>query len=568
MATALKRPEASRHHGEGKRRARRTAFPLLGLFLALGTLLAVRLSGDWHETQLREAYLPQLEAMARRAPSDGPLLALLGGRLAEAGEYPVAVETFRRALVAGDQDDEVWLMMAAARAAGGDVRYAKADFALALRAHPQSPALQVAQIRIRVLGRRPAPDALARALCPDGPSPLVASLTRGSRLNGLSEWWGRRHPEASGFATREDWARQHPEDAEAQRLWGQALLTNRRLPEATAALKRAVALAPGSADTNLALADLLERAGVPSEAVVGYVSCLKLRPDWLPALLGMGRATSDAGMTKYALQAYQRATEIAPGSADAWVGFGRAGATLWTHHAQSLAAFQAAARLAPDRTDFYTDYASALVEDGRLNAGGTDRVTAATALLRRRIAVAPDDARAHYLLGSVILNGPASPTMDADAEAETHRALALAPNQPQAEVQLAKMLLNRGDAHGAISLLTQVLPFDPGNAPAMTLLAQAYGRDGQSGLADKTLAQARQLADMKDRIQKLQDKEETHLMDAALHAQLAALYRQTGRPDKADAEQNVARLIRTNPQQAAAQMSAVKTLFQTVLKPR
>lgn len=554
--------------GQEKRHPRRRALLLFFLLFALGLLLAVRLSVAWQQTRLREAYLPQLEVMAQQSPSNGRLLALLGGRLIEAGEYPAAVETLRRALVAGDQDENVWLTMAAARAAGGDARYALADFALALQAYPEAPAPQVTHVRIRILGRHPSPAALAKALCPEGPKPLIASLTEGSRLNGLAEWWGRRHPASSGFATREDWVRQQPNDAEAQRLWGLALLENRRLPEAAAALSLAVALAPRSPDANLALADMMEQTGASSRAVVQYVACLKLRPNWLPALLGLGQASLHAGMTKYALQAYQRATEIAPKSAEAWVGLGRAGSTLWTQHARSLAAFETAARLAPDRTDFYADYAAALREDGTLNAGGSDRFAKMVSILKRRIAAAPADAQSHYLLGSIIREGPASPTTDADAEAETRKALELAPGQPLAEIQLGKILFSRGDTRGAITLLTKALASDPYNAPAMTVMAQVYGRTGQNGLASRMFGRAKQLTDMADRIHKLQDREELHLLDIPLHEQLADLYRRTGKPDKADAEQNMARLIRKNPQEAAAQMNAVKTLVQTALRPR
>lgn len=574
MAMTEKQPASGKDRRPGKvqtsepRRPLRAGRLLLGLSLALGVFGAVSLPGAWQETRRREATLPQLELMAQQSPSDGRLLDLLGARLAEAGEYPVAVETFRRALVAGGQDDSVWLTMAATRAASGDARFALADFSLALRENPQSPALQVAQVRVQGLGRHPAPAALARALCPDGPAPLVASLTRGSRLNGLEEWWGRRHPAQSGFATREEWARESPGDAQAQRLWGLALEENRRLPEAAAALSRAAALAPGSPETNLALAGLMARTGAPSRAVAQYVACLRLRPDWLPALQGLGQTAQEAGMTRYALQAYQRATEVAPASPDAWLGLGRAGATLWTHHAQALAAFETAARLAPTRTDFYADYATALRQDAGLNASANDHMSRAAALLRSRLAVAPDDAQCHYLLGESLLNGPPSPTADAEAEAETRRALELAPNQPQAQEQLARLCLDRGDARAAIPLLLRSLAAAPTNAPALTTLARAYARDGQTALSVTTFAQAKHISGIMDRVHTLQDREESHLLDPTLHEQLAGLYRQTGRPDKAGIEQNTARLIRQNPQEAAVQMDAVKTLVQTTLQPR
>ena len=145
-----------------------------------GVLLTTRLAAAWRETERREAYLPELEAMARRSPYEGRLLALLGGRLLEAGEYPAATQTLRRAIAAGEADSTIWLNLAAARAASGDIAYALASLTLARKRNPKSPPLEAAFVRVRILGRSPAPDVLARTLCPEGPAGLVAERTRGS----------------------------------------------------------------------------------------------------------------------------------------------------------------------------------------------------------------------------------------------------------------------------------------------------------------------------------------------------------------------------------------------------
>ena len=63
----------------GKRRPRRLALLVAGLALLAGLWLGLTLRDAWRGTRRREAYLPELEAMARRSPGDGRLLALLGG---------------------------------------------------------------------------------------------------------------------------------------------------------------------------------------------------------------------------------------------------------------------------------------------------------------------------------------------------------------------------------------------------------------------------------------------------------------------------------------------------------
>lgn len=545
-----------------KRRPRRAAL-LAVTVAALGILLALVLPGAWQETQRREAYLPQLEAQAQRSPYDGRLLALLGGRRMEAGEYDKAADALRRALAAGESDDALWLNLAAATAAMGDSPRAIADLRLGVHSLPASQPLQDALGRALSAGPS---DPLPVVISPQGPQPLIAAYSSGSFLNKPVEWWGRHHPEQSGYATRADWARERPDDAQAQRLWGLALMQNRRLPEAGAVLAHAVALAPRSPAANLAMADWLNEARLPSKSLVQYVVCLQLRPGWLPALLGMGQAALNAELPSYAVSAYQRATEIAPGSVDAWIGLGRAEAAEPDFINPALSAFETARRLAPDRTDFYTDYAAAFRKAGRLAPPGNSPMSEAERLLRRRIDAAPNDYWAHYLLANILLHSAPSPTTAAVAEAETRKALELAPGDPLSEIQLARLLLDRNDLHGAIDLLSKALTVQPNNAPAIRTLGQAYARNGQPDLARKMFARSKTLKDRTDQLKILRDRERANPMDAAAHEQLAALYQQTGTPNKAAAERNMAQMIRKNPQDAAAQLTTVRTLVQTVLQ--
>ncbi len=534
-------------------RPRKGALLLLGLTLLL-VVAGLWLADAWRQTERREAFLPQLEVMARHSP-DGPLLALLGGRLAEAHD-PAAADTLRHAVVTGEGTEVVWQTLAATTAATGDRRRALADLKLGRKALGTAPRLDDALARAEGLGPAPDPGALAQAIAPEGPAPLVEAYARGSFLNGLSRWWGHRLPEESGFATRQEWAQQAPKDAQAQRLWGLALLQNRRLPEAGAALARAVALAPQSPAAHLALADAMERGGLREKAGLEYITCLKLHRDWLPALLGLGQNAMDDHL-EHAVPAYRRATQIAPQSAEAWIGLGRAYFREPDTYAKALTAFQTAARLAPDRTDFFDNYAEALRE--------ASRVAEAEALLRRRLHAAPEDAQCHYLLGTVLLDKASSPAGEAAAEAETREALRLSPRQPLAEGQLARLLLLHGEARAAVLLLQDALALKPYDVNTLNVLTRAAWQAGE--VKEAALYSARSQAVFRDQqhLRVLEAREHQDLMNQHTHQQMAQLYAETGQPVRAQQERELLRLLQTDPQKVVRERRFLRSSLQQIL---
>lgn len=533
------------------RRSFRTA-RMLGALAALLFFLAFAPSA-WRETARREAYLPQLEAQARRNPLDGRLLALLGGRLVQAGEYPAAADTLRRALAAGEQKESVWLNLAAATAATGNRMLAIADLRLGMRSLPDNaPGLLRALDRVQALKPADSPLLAARAICPNGPDALLASYTAGSVFNGPVEAWGRAHLETSGFATRARLAADKPDDAQAQRLWGLALVRNRRLPEAGATLQYAVTLAPRSPLVLLALAGWLDATGSGTQATVTYLDCLKLRPNWLPALLGMGKTSLDTGVNQFALDAYEKAVQVYPKSADAWIGLGRVHRATGVEFAKAIQAFQTAERLAPERTDYYDDYADALRQ--------AVQWPLAEAVLRKRLKAAGDDPLAHYLLGIVLLNNAPTPERQVEAENETRETLRLFPHNALADIQLAQIVLGKKQIPEAIGLLNDALEQNPYNRNAMTVLARAYRQAGRTDLSEKMSHQADLLFKDQQRIQVLEGDESKRLMDAGIHEELARLYDRIGQSKKASYEQSMAQLLRSDPQKAALELGKFRIM--------
>jgi len=527
------------------------------LLLALAGALTV--PGQWRETQCREAYLPQLERQAARDPDDGPLLALVGAGRMAAGENAGAADALRRAIADGESNDDTWKALAANVAATGDRTRALADLRLGVKALPTSTALQGALARARTTDPQSPPSALAAAIEPQGPTPLRERYAAGSWLNGLAEWWGRRHPDQSGFVTRQAWAQERPGDAQAQRLWGEALLRNRRLPEAGPVLAYALSLAPRSPAANLALADYDAQAGDAPKAALQYLACLHLRPHWLPALLGFGNAALQNGQLPYAITAFTRAAEAASSDADAWIGLGQAQLKTGVAFDRAVEAFGTAARLAPARTDFLDTYADALRRSGRARE--------AEAMLRRRVQSAPDDALAHYLLGRVMRDTDPTPARVAEAEVQTRESLRLSPHNPLADTQFGQILLDAGRTGEAVALFEDARARTPFDEKLLLILARAYTRQGRPDRAAEASARARAIHADQQRADVLLDAARRSPLDAGLHRQLAVLYGRDGKAEQARREADMARLIQADPQGTARQLQARDAAVQAALAP-
>ena len=536
------------------------------LLLTGGVCVAV-LPRAWQETQRREAYLPQLEAMARRDPYDGRLFALLGGRQLEAGEVSEAAATLERALNAGEKTEPVWLNFAAAKAATGE-RRAPAYLRVAMR-DLNTPGIAAAQARCAALRRDASPLAIAGAICPQGPEPLVRAYSPGSFLNGLVEWWGRQRPEQSGFATRQDWASEEPNDPQAQRLWAEALMQNRRLPEAAAALQNALALAPDSPESHMDAALLLAGQGQLPQAALQYVTCLKLRPRWLPALLGLGQTLLTVGLPATAANVYTEATQVAPDSADAWVGRGQA-VSASAGYVSSLQAFQTATRLAPSRTDYYDTYSQCLSTAGRWGD--------AESVLRRRLAVAPADTMSHYLLGRILLHYNATPAREAEAKAQTEVALRLAPQYEPLHQQMADILLREGKPQEAIGWLQHQFDEVPGDVGiaavaaarvnALLTLARADRQAGLTAQADRVVQQATLFSQAAQKISALKTREGIDPLNVGLRQRLAALYAQAGQSDQMRLEQQTAAVLKSSSTRSGQEPETLEAIVDRVLSPR
>ena len=522
-------------------RARRR---VLGFALTLTVLTGggVLFTRAWRETQLRDAYLPELQEQALHHPGEGRLLALLGARQLEAHDYGSAQSTLQRAIQAGAARPSVWMAWAASSAALGD--RAKTGNILQTALHSEAEAeAKEALDRCRLLPPDAGLGQIAGAVSPQGITPLLADYAQGSSLNGLSDRWNRAHPERSGFAYRESQARLHPQDAQAQRLWGLALLRNRRTSESLPVLQNAVALAPNSPATHLALGSALEQAGATAKAGLEYRAVLRTDVNALPAQLGLGRVAAAKNLIKLAVQTYEAATRSHPESAEAWIGLGLAYYNGGFQFANSVAAFEKAVSLAPSRTDFYCDYCNALRKDFQLDVS--------EATIRKRLTAAPDDARAHYLLALLLQDNRPDPQRTLTSEQELRAALRYAPHSAAANTKLAQLLQAQNKPSEAIPLLVDAVNADPDNPQILSLLARALQATGQAANAKRLFARVGMLARRNERRLFLEDREHRQPADIQTHLDLANFYAQDGQNAKAAQEREMASLLQSHPGEVA-----------------
>ena len=521
---------------------RRQRFLLIALAVTATVAVALFTYRAYQRTILREADLPQLEALAQQSPFDATLQVVLGGRLSQAGEYLAATDHFQKAVAAGATQADVWQIWAAAVAAAGKRRDALAVLELGknrVRTAQEAALLKEAQSRALSTPETAPPGAVARAICPTGIDAILAKRTPGSFLNGLFAWQGRRYPEQSGFLTRQRWAADEPDNPQALRWWGVALVGNRRLAAAESVLSHAVTLAPQDLEIRLALADVLRQSGAAARAGREYEAILKQRKDWPPALLGLGQVALDKSLIGLSVSVYQRATKVAPQSADAWIGLGRAYYSTHIQIGQSVTAFQKAVALAPERTDFYPDYCRAL----RL----TFHYAEAEALIRRRLSVAPDDSQSHFLLAALLRDFEPTPERESEMERELRTSLELAPDSEATKTELAQLLLRRNKPEEAISLLNDVLTKDELNVKAIQMLERAYRQAGTPDIAERFRQHAEGQVRLAKRLGELEDAEHRSPGDPKIHASLAELYATLGRAVEAEQEKQFAAYLHQRP---------------------
>ncbi len=213
-----------------------------------------------------------------------------------------------------------------------------------------------------------------------------------------------------------------------------------------------------SAAETLQKAFQLHQAGQLNKADRLYTALLKKHPNNGDALNLKGVISYTQGRLEEALTLFDRVTAVLPTFADAH--FNKANCLkALNRNDDALAAYTKAIALKPD-------YA-----DARLNAGTLlqkmERISEAIDAFRDMVRTAPADPRGHYNLG-VCLTESITDTQDGvraaiadEAEKALKRALALAPNDAKAHFAAANLHATRGDHETAIQFTKNAIKLDP-----------------------------------------------------------------------------------------------------------
>lgn len=130
-----------------------------------------------------------------------------------------------------------------------------------------------------------------------------------------------------------------------------------------------------------------------------------------------------------------------------------------------------------------------LVQDGSDLVHDSQYVAAARKLLRA-VAIAPNDARAHYYLGLAY----AGLGQEAPALSHAEDAVRLAPRVPEFQAGLAVLMLDAGRAPEALARLRGTVAVKPDSADIRLLFADVLRRTGDLGGMEREYRAAMRLA--------------------------------------------------------------------------
>ncbi len=243
------------------------------------------------------------------------------------------------------------------------------------------------------------------------------------------------------------------DNAELQNLLGEVEEKRHNYPQALAAYKEATEIQPKSEEYQLDYATELALHWNPSNALGAFLAGVKAFPNSATLWMGLGGCY-------YLLGKYREAVE-----------------TL-LHTSQ----------LAPDNGNVYALLGLADDAAGPLQSNVAERFKA-------YLKAHPDDARAHYFYGKILLgqSKEKSEKNSSRAQQEFVKAVALDPSLPQARLELGKLLRMQGDLPAARAQLEAAVKLDPESSDAYYQLMGIYRKLGERRKADLALQKFREI---------------------------------------------------------------------------
>ncbi len=199
----------------------------------------------------------------------------------------------------------------------------------------------------------------------------------------------RNHDYRTNVAMWTDVTAKRPRNARAWSNLAQAYMAERRVDDAAAAARTALAVDPGLAEAHVHLGHALASRGAFPEAEAAYAAALRLKPDSAEAHNNWGAALADQKRFADAEPHYVEALRLRPSYAEA---HNNLGVALMQRGAfeQAIASYREATRLAPDYAEPYSNLGNLLLRQGK--------AADAVEQHRRALALKPASAEVHFNL--------------------------------------------------------------------------------------------------------------------------------------------------------------------------
>jgi tetratricopeptide (TPR) repeat protein len=345
-----------------------------------------------------------------------------------------------------------------------------------------------------------------------------------------------------------------PHEADLDRLSEQArsALTAKNWSAAEKALRELARRAPAVPEVQANLGLALYFEGRPADAVTAFDRARELNPHLAAVELMVGLCDAELGRDRAAIELLAPAFEHPPDPET-----GRLAGLHLAHSYAALQQFDKAVAAGEELLRRYPDDAEILYQVARLDGDrsaalmtklahtapdsawthyangqvqeGLDRFGAAEQEYRKALERDPRLSGPHYRLGRVMLNAPRTPDSIPRAQSEFEQELAISPRNADAEFELgeierergnldaalghferaldahlefeeaqvgiARVLLNLGRTAEAIPHLTVAARLDPGNKLPHYLLASAYKSLGNTAAAAQEIAVYKALGD-------------------------------------------------------------------------
>jgi predicted O-linked N-acetylglucosamine transferase (SPINDLY family) len=257
-----------------------------------------------------------------------------------------------------------------------------------------------------------------------------------------------------------------PQSAAVHSDLATVLMALQRLDEALAHCDNAIALKADVADAHYNRGIALSGLRRFNEAIVSFDNAIAINPHHAGALNNRGNALHELGRFAEAIENYNSILALQPANALAFANRGAAFKDL-RQTDEAIADFDRALALAPDHAGAWTNRGEVLLLLRRFDE--------ALASYDRALSVNPELPQAWLGRASVLMNGRVT-----EALAACQRALAIKPNSAAAHTLLGQWHAKQGDAEAAVACFDRALAIKPDDEGALSnrIYTLDFSRDG------------------------------------------------------------------------------------------